>query len=217
MVRQEFLSFWRIRMSNGHKYTEEEKQYLKEFVPGRSRKEITDTFNRRFGTNLNINAMSSAYKRFGFSTGRTGYFDKGQEPFNKGKKMPKEIYKKCAGTMFKKGNTPINHKPIGTESVRTRKNRSNCTYVWVKVAEPHVWRMKHVLVWERHKGPIPKGMLVIFLDGDHLNCDIDNLALIDRATHARLNQNKLRFPDKDLTRTGIAAAQLITAISKAQK
>lgn len=206
-------------MSNGkqHKYTQEEKDYLAEIVPGRSRDEITEMFNAKFGTNINIKALSSAYKRFGLSTGRTGYFVKGQAAHNKGKKMSPATYERCKGTMFKKGNVPGNHTPVGTERLRRRYKRDNNDYIWVKVAEPNEWRMKHVVVWEEHNGPLPKDHIVIFLDGDHQNCSIDNLTIIDRATHVRLNQSNLRSTDKELTKTGIAAAQLITAMGKAKR
>ena len=32
-------------------------------------------------------------------------------------------------------------------------------------------------IWEQHNGPIPKGSVVSFKDGNKLNCDIDNLFL----------------------------------------
>lgn len=43
----------------------------------------------------------------------------GNIPFNKGKKgyMSAEQYEKCKQTMFKKGNIPANHRPIGSERV----------------------------------------------------------------------------------------------------
>ncbi|MCP1103735.1 hypothetical protein M2454_003086 [Aequitasia blattaphilus] len=200
-------------MSNGkqHKYTQEEKDYLAEIVPGRSRDEITEMFNAKFGTNINIKALSSAYKRFGLSTGRTGYFVKGQAAHNKGKKMSPATYERCKGTMFKKGNVPKNHKRVGSERV------SRDGYYEIKVAEPNKWRAKHLIEWESHNGMIPKGKVIIFLDGDPTNYEIDNLAMIDRATHVRLNQSNLRSTDKELTKTGVAVAQLITTMGKAKR
>ena len=197
-----------------HKYSDEERAYLEKIVPGRSQKEITELFNSRFGTQLSIKTLSSAYKRFGFSTGRTGYYPKGHSPANKGQKMSPEVYEKARATMFKKGQNPQNHKPVGTESVRGRKTRKNSTYIWIKVAEPNVWRMKQVITWEEHYGPVPEGKIVIFLDGDHMNCNIDNLAIVDKATNVRLNQNHLRFQDKELTEASIRTAELMTAIGK---
>jgi len=67
----------------------------------------------------------------------------------------------------------IRKKMIGTESIRRK-------YIWVKVAEPNVWRMKHHLIWEAAFGPIPKGYLVIFADRDKSNFKLDNLIMISR-------------------------------------
>jgi hypothetical protein len=35
-------------------------------------------------------------------------------------------------------------------------------------------------VWIKKHGPIPKGIVVRFKDGDHLNCNIENLEMISR-------------------------------------
>lgn len=43
------------------------------------------------------------------------------------------------------------------------------------------------VVWEMHNGPIPKGHVIRFIDGNNLNCNIENLKLITRKEHAQLN------------------------------
>ena len=91
-----------------------------------------------------------------------------------------------AETQFKKGNRPHNALPIGTELVK------DDGYLWVKLAEPNVWKQKHRLIWEEHNGPIPEGGLVVFRDGDRMNTDISNLALIDKSVNARLNHMGIR-------------------------
>lgn len=44
----------------------------------------------------------------------------------------------------------------------------------------------HRLVWVEHNGPIPKGHIVIFRDGNRENITIDNLMMVSRADHAVL-------------------------------
>lgn len=111
------------------------------------------------------------------------YYRKGSVPLNKGKKMPKEVYKKCKATMFKKGSVPPNHKPIGSERIDSKDG-----YVWVKVAEGlNCYRLKHRVVWEQHFGAIPKGMNVQFKDGNRLNLDVDNLELISKSGNMKRN------------------------------
>lgn len=100
-------------------------------------------------------------------------FKKGHIPKNKGKKwdeyLSKENQERSRSTCFKKGNIPPNHKPVGYE----RKSRDG--YWEVKVAEPRTFKAKHRLLWEQHHGPIPKGVNIVFIDGNTDNITIENL------------------------------------------
>jgi len=42
------------------------------------------------------------------------------------------------------------------------------------------YRLLHKVIWEEHHGPIPKGMIVMFLDGNRQNCAIENLKMLTR-------------------------------------
>jgi len=68
-------------------------------------------------------------------------------------------------------NLALKFPPVGTEKIRSNK------YIYVKVAEPDVWRAKHHLIWEEAHGPIPEGDRIYFIDGNIRNCDLSNLAL----------------------------------------
>lgn len=102
-----------------------------------------------------------------------GAFKKGHVPSNKGKKwdeyLSKEKQEAARSTCFKKGQMPKNHKPVGWE----RKTRDG--YWEVKVAEPRTFKAKHRLLWEQHHGPIPKGVNIVFIDGNTDNITIENL------------------------------------------
>lgn len=120
---------------------------------------------------------------------RAHQFASGHTPANKGKKMSPELYAKCAPTMFKKGNTPKNHREVGSERV----NKDG--YIEVKVAEPNKWRCKHRIIWEEANGPIERGYNVQFKDGNPQNISLENLYLISRAQQLK-EQNSLmaRYP-----------------------
>lgn len=41
----------------------------------------------------------------------------------------------------------------------------------------------HIIEWENHFGPVPKGHIIHHKDGNKLNWDIDNLELLSRRDH----------------------------------
>ena len=96
--------------------------------------------------------------------------------------MKPDVYAKVAKTMFKKGNTPLNHKLVGSERINVY------GYVEVKISEPNVWKLKHRWLWEKHNGKIPEDMVLIFKDNNKLNICLDNLILISRAENAEINR-----------------------------
>lgn len=55
----------------------------------------------------------------------------------------------------------------------------------MKVAEPNVWKMRAVLVWEEAHGPVPKGYVVHHENRDSLDDRLENLRLLTRADHLR--------------------------------
>lgn len=114
-----------------------------------------------------------------------GFYREGQEPVNKGKKMTewmsKAGIKASAKTRFKKGNTPNNYRPVGSERI------AKDGYIEIKVADPNKWEMKHRSVYKQHYGPIPRGKLVKFKDGNRLNIVPENLYLSDRKENMQAN------------------------------
>ena len=77
------------------------------------------------------------------------------------------------------------NKTLGTERV------NGDDYVDIKVAEPNVWEAKHRLIWKKEKGPIPKGHVVIFGDGNRHNFEINNLILVSKKILSVLNGSNL--------------------------
>lgn len=82
---------------------------------------------------------------------------------------------------------PHNHVPVGTEVMATQ----GC--MKIKVAEPNVWEWTHRRNWIAAHGPIPKGMALVFKNGDRTNCDVNNLELVTRSELMRRNSIQ-RYP-----------------------
>ena len=188
------------------RYTKEERAFLIEIVPGRSYAEIAEKFNSRFSPPITTGQVNSFIGNNNLSTGRTGRFYKGQPAHNKGK------YIRCSpATEFAKGHVPHNYRPVGS----TRINKDG--YTEVKVADPSKWRQLHIIVYEKEYGNIPKGHVVIFADGNKQNVTRENLILVTRAELLVLNSHKLIGKTKELTETGLLAADLLMKICERRK
>lgn len=181
-----------------HYFTDEQKEFIKENVKGRTRKELTSLVNEHFSLDLGINQVTAFIKNNRLNSGLDGRFKKNQEPWNKGIKGLDIGSKEHR---FKKGQPAHNYKPVGYERL------DSDGYVMVKISDngnwPKRWKHKHKVVWEKANGPIPKGHVVIFGDGDKTNITLDNLILVSKKQLLALNRNNLIQNDVDLTRAGI--------------
>ena len=187
-----------------HMWSKEEIGYLTQITPGRYRKEILELMNDKFEYQFNLSQVAAAIKRYGLNTGLSGQFRTGEKPWNKGTKG-------LTGaniTSFKKGHTPINYKPVGSERINIE------GYIEVKVADPNKWRLKHRFIWEQNNGEIPKGYAVIFADGDKSNLDIDNLLLVSRKQLLFMNRNNLISENKEFTKVGVNIANVMIKLSE---
>ncbi len=115
----------------------------------------------------------------------TGQFEKESVPWNKGKTG----IHLSPSTEFKTGRESETKQPIGSTRIRTTR-RDNKPRAFVKVAQPNIWRLRCHVVWERHFGPIPKGLLLHHLDRDTLNDSITNLVAMSRAIHLMDHRNE---------------------------
>jgi len=113
-------------------------------------------------------------------------YKKGREPENKGKPMSNQLYNKCKGTMFKKGNEPHNTNYDGHERI------SKDGYTKIRISKGK-YVLKHRLIWEQTNGKIPKGFIVVFKDRNQQNITIENLELISREENMQRNTIH-RFP-----------------------
>lgn len=198
-----------------NKYTEEQKQFLFDYVPNHHYSEIIEEFNKRFPETLfTVNRCKTFIANNGLNTGFNGRYEKGHVSHTKGKSwdefMSPEAQKNSRKTCFKKGNVPKNHKPIGT--VQTRKCRGNGSvdYKFIKIAEPNKWSLYNRYLWEQAYGPIPKGYVICYRDGDPMNCTLENLRCVPRSTAQILsNYSDTRGAARDVA---ISIGELQTAI-----
>lgn len=188
-------------------FSKEEKEYLLKIYKGRTCKEVVTLINLKFETDHKWEEVQGFKSRNKLRSEIDSRFKKGIIPHNKEKKwdeyLTKEQQEKAKQTCFKKGHIPKHKKEIGAERITID------GYIEVKIAEPNKWALKHRLVYEETYGKIPKGMNLIFADGNKLNLELDNLLLVTDNELLRMNRNKLIKEDKELTKSGLALTKLM--------
>lgn len=148
-----------------------------------------EAFDRQDVSAANLHALR---KRQGWLTGRTGRFEKGAVPTNKGKSCAPGTggrHPNARKTQFPKGGLPHNHKGAGHERIDEKDG-----YVILIVAEKNPWTgadtrpvHKHRWLWEQANGPLPDGYALKCLDGNKLNTVPSNWEPVPRAILPRLN------------------------------
>ncbi|WP_414461777.1 HNH endonuclease signature motif containing protein [Hyphomicrobium sp. DY-1] len=150
-------------------------------------------FCAKFGReDISAGHLHALRKRKGWKTGRTGCFEKGIVPHNKGKRCPLGQggrHPNAQRTQFRKGNLPHNTRGAGHERIDSKDG-----YVILIVDEANPWTgaktrpvHKHRYLWEQKHGPLPEGYVLKCLDGDKTNCDPSNWEAIPRSILPQLN------------------------------
>ena len=146
---------------------------------------------------------------------RQYHFPKGHAPLNKGKKqteyMSIEAIERTKQTRFKPGQKIWNVKPIGYERIDEN------GYVYVKVEEPNVFKMKHRLIWEQHYGQIKKGYNIQFKIGIRTDCNLDNLYIISRSDQLKTENSFIAKYPKEMQLAIQAKGALSRQINKQLK
>ena len=176
------------------------KQQIIDLYPHHSSKYIAEllgvTISKVYNTAWSNKVKKSAEYMLTPESGRiiepsvANQFKPGHTPHNKGKQISAEIYEKVAPTMFKRGNKPHNTKPVGTINVRA--DTQGRLYQYIKIKDCQ-WELLQRHVWTQANGEIPAGSVVIFLDGNYLNCELNNLQVISRRENMARNTIQ-RYP-----------------------
>ena len=190
-----------------HRWTEEEKAYLREIAPNRPTKEIHKMMNEKFEYQFTEVQVRGAMKRYKIHSGINTKFQVGHEPSNKGTKGVMKANRRS----YRTGHTPSNKKSIGSERKTAGK------YTEVKVGEPDRWEFKHRVMYEQyHNVKLDKDKIVIFLNRDTTDFSKENLAVIDRKTQIYLNKEGLMTDDREVNKTSIKIAELYKTIYEKQ-
>lgn len=203
------------------KYSLEELTWIKANC-GRPRKESHKEFCEKFGrSEISLGNYNALCRRKGWMTGRTGCYEKGDIPLNKGKKMPYNA--NSAKTQFKKGRLPHNTRYLGHERV------TKDGYIEISIAQTNTYTgadrryvLKHRHLWEKKNGKVPKEMALKCLDGNRKNCSPSNWELVPRGmlpyfNNKGSNNNNYDCAPDELKPVLLTLAKIKYAKSKATK
>jgi hypothetical protein len=189
--------------------TKSEAIYIKKYYRRYSIQDLTDRLNENFG-NVRIPQQLKSYtSNHKILSGRSGCFEKGITPWNKGLRG----YMGRNRTSFRKGNKPPNRRPMWSERIddegytykktRKRKEESHSTFT-----------LKHRWIWERKHGKIPPGYKLIFINGDRGDCRLSNLRMVSEAEMLRANKIGYGEVQPEIKPPLMTLAQLQVQISK---
>lgn len=187
------------------------------------RRHAWELFCKKFDrADVNLNNFRAWCKRHRCMTGRTGRFDPGSVPANKGKKMP--YNPNSAATQFKPGHGLAgralqNYKPIGYE--RLTRDGYLVRKINNDLPMQRRWRAAHLIEWEKRNGSIPSGSCLKCLTNDKGNPDPDNWVMIHRSMLPSLGGGRHghsydNAPD-ELKPAILAQAQIKHAVRTSQK
>ena len=177
--------------------------------------------NERFGPGtITVRGLRSWKKNNKVRSGaHLGRLKPGCMSHNKGKHwddfLSPEAQQRVLKNLFPKGPVPANIAKIGEIRVNTD------GYLVKKVQsfgnQQKRWRFLHRLVWEEHNGPIPKGCVISFADGNKQNCAIENLVLETKAQHAIKNHMGWKSWDQESAEAYNLLADVKSAVSRKKR
>jgi hypothetical protein len=164
----------------------EEAAFIARMFQHRKLADVVRLVNEQFGVCRSLNGMKQYAKKHQIKSGRTGRIERGTPAWNKGKKGVNGK----SSTTFKVGNFP--HQTLPMYSERITKDG----LIEIKVKERgKTFVSKHRWLWEQKNGPVPRGHIIRFKDGDNRNFADGNLICVSRHLNMALNQsNHLAVP-----------------------
>lgn len=180
-------------------FTDEQIAWVKSQDRSLTYSELTELFNKRFGTNLNRCSMS----------------DLCTKRLNLGRSVNKGHFKcgERGALKYKIGDEVIRGGYVWVKvSDETYESGEDYNLLYSKN-----WKRKSDLIWESANGQIPDGCFLIFLDGNTENCELDNLYLVNRSVHARMCQNHWYNGNKPFVLMALRWCEMYVLVNECKK
>ena len=220
---------WVRGMAN-RRYTDEQLDFLREVIPGRSLSQVNDLYEERFGTRLTRSALCNLRSKLGVYCGvNAGRFRKGQEPPNKGRTwdewMPEGSREGCRRTQFRKGelNGIAAERDHGLLGERLTKGGYREVRIDPRGAKHTMerWIPLGAFNWMAANGrEWPGGCKCVHIDGDVANDSADNIEPVPNELWPLLCgavPGQMGWHDRETLRTAILYARVTRARTDAAR
>ena len=180
-------------MGKGVEWTEQEIEDLREMYPDNYTEDVAIVLGRtcdavtRKAFTLGIKKSDEFTKREKRRIAKAGNptrFAKGNVPWNACTVGIAGKHPNTKKTQFKKGDLPKNTLQNGAITVRNDNRGVPQKMIRVSLGK---WVFLSRYNYERFVGPIPKGHVIRFLDGDTMNCDPSNLECVSKRLNMLIN------------------------------
>lgn len=202
--------------STNRYYSPEQKVFLEEYARLLSRKELTEAFNRKFGTHKTMQALKGWCNARGYNAASDGRFKEGDVTWQTG--LSKEEFRshyteesfhqmlhpmREANIKYKIGDEITDH---GTDDPYIVTSLDYSLDFHSRTTP------KGRYIWEQAHGPVTEGYCVIYLDGNHKNCDLSNLACIPLKYRMIMAKNQWFTNSREHTLAAIKWCELFYAM-----
>lgn len=203
----------------GCKFTKEQEEFIHKNAPTMYRRILVDALNKAFGTNFPYTTVKSYCVRHKLTApGGDGKFTSDSANWQRG--LSKEEFKAhYSEESFKKMTSPM------LESNRIHKIgdvviRHDRKYIYINedYGKPINQRIQEYgrYLWEQVNGPIPDGFMIVYLDGDYMNCTIDNLICVPKKYRAFLMHNSWWNSPAEIKAAALKWCELYYALKEAE-
>lgn len=205
------------------KYTDEQLDFLREVIPGRSYRQVSELFCEHFGFTLTRAALCGLRTKLGVYAGvNSGCFRKGQSPANKGKTWDEqgiceESRERMRKGQFRKGQDPHN---TYHELLDERTDPDGSRYVYVKprnaTCSARMWVSKAQFVWMQHNGrEFPEGHRCVHANRDRTDFSPENLVAVPNDVYGIVtggcHGHAIDYYDRETLEVAITHAKLMMA------
>lgn len=203
-------------MATYNTYTAEQERFLSVNAPLLSRKELTELFNRQFKENKSILAIKSWCNNRGLNSSNTGRFEPGNRSWQTGLKG-EDFKRHYSEQSLDRMTQPM---LAANKTAKLGDEYYHCGTIYVLTSIDYSLpfdkrrKPKRRVVWEQAHGTIPNDCCIIHLDGDPLNCELDNLYCLPLRLKGIMAKQRWFTDSREHTLAAIKLCELVEALRK---